>query len=726
MKKIYEMSTRLMLCLFLAGGLCMAASCDDDELSTDQMSGSEIILRAFGPNPVLRGGELRFIGVNLNKVTGVAIPGAGEVTDFTKKEPTDLRLTVPQSATEGHVTLHTPQGDITTKTQLTFEEPIEITAITATPVKAGDLFTITGDYLNLIAKVAFRQGVEVDSFISQSRQQIVVKVPREAQSGKVMVANGAEIPIEVYSEDEASVVLPAITELSEASIKAGAELTITGTSLDLVEKVIFGGGKEATGFTREGLTTIKVDVPADAQDGVVTVVAWSGVEVQSAGALTLAVPVATAVNPLLVKNGASATIAGDNLDLVTAILFGEVEVEADSYTINGETEIALTVPETASADRITLVAASGKIAAIKNIAYVAPTISSISPTSITAGEIITIAGANLDLVREVIFPQGEGTASVALDAAPDAASFTVRAPFTATGGIVTLKTVNGAEVASVDAVTVAPSTLPTVLDMPAHVKGGALLTVDGVNLATTTKIEFLYGSATIAATQFLPNADGTTLQVYTPTLSGIVATTLRLYRDADYTETPLIIVGTAPVTNPELVIFDFEDGLAADGRWGGLGQESTEEGFGKFYEIAEQSNWEGTTDKYWWFADNWRTHPSVSGKSSCVVKMDIRLKNDVPCPKEGRSEIRVMLSGQVVNILPFLMNEAAKAWAETGGFWTTCGEWTTIAIPLTEWSGLSDPTPASGGEWGIATWMADPVAQNFTGFGIDNIRYEHE
>jgi hypothetical protein len=716
------------MCLLLAGSLCIIASCSDDELSTDQMSSSGIELRAFGPNPVLRGGELRFIGTNMDKVTGVAIPGAGEITDFTKKEPADLRLTVPQNATEGYVILHTPQGDITTKTLLTFEEPIEITAITVASVKAGSTFTITGDYLNLIAKVVFQQGVAIDTsdhtnFISQSRQQITVRIPREAQSGKIMVANGAEIPIEVYSDDEAAIVLTAITELSATTIKAGAELTITGTDFDLVEKIIFGGGKEVSDFKRNGLTTIEAIVPADAQDGAVTIVAWSGVEIESTDELTLTVPQATAVNPLPVKNGTLATITGTDLYLVTAILFGEVEVETDNYTINSDTEIALTIPETASADSIILVAASGKSTVKKNITYVTPTISSIANTSITAGDNITITGTNLDLVREIIFVQGEGTVSVTLDGVPDATSFSVRTPFTATDGIVTLKTVNGTEIPSTDALTVAPSTLPTIVDMPNHIKGGALLTVNGVNLETTTKIEFIYATETIAATQFLPNADGTSLQVYTPGKSGYV--TLRLYRDSDYSDASgTLAIGIEPVADPELVIFDFEDGLAADGRWGGLGQES-QEGGNHFYEIAEQANWDGTGDKYWWFADNWRPHPAVSGKSSYVVKMDIRLKNDVPCPKEGRSEIRLMLYDVVVNILPYLMNEAAQNWAETGGLWTTAGDWITISIPLTEWTNLSDPTPTSGGQWGIATWInpADP-AQNFTGFGIDNIRYE--
>ncbi|MPM71973.1 hypothetical protein SDC9_118945 [bioreactor metagenome] len=101
-------------------------------------------------------------------------------------------------------------------------------------------------------------------------------------------------------------------------------------------------------------------------------------------------------------------------------------------------------------------------------------------------------------------------------------------------------------------------------------------------------------------------------------------------------------------------------------------------------------------------------HPSVP-KTGYVVKMDIRLRNDIPALND---EVRLMLGGKVVNILPYL---------KVGDAWTTGGDWKTITIPLSAWTDLADPTPVKGGEWGIATWIN---TSNFTGFCIDNIRYE--
>ncbi|GHV62970.1 hypothetical protein FACS1894195_5180 [Bacteroidia bacterium] len=154
-----------------------------------------------------------------------------------------------------------------------------------------------------------------------------------------------------------------------------------------------------------------------------------------------------------------------------------------------------------------------------------------------------------------------------------------------------------------------------------------------------------------------------------------------------------------------MVLFDFENGLAADGRWNGVGQESEEADFGKFYEVANSA------ENYWWFAENWMAHPTVSGKSDYVVKAEIRLRTDIPVQT---AEVRFFFNGVAVNILPYL---------EVGGVWTTGGDWKTITIELDAWAGLSDPTPASGAEWGMTTWQN---SVDFTGFCVDNIRYEHK
>jgi hypothetical protein len=192
-------------------------------------------------------------------------------------------------------------------------------------IKAGGVLTIEGDYLNIVEEVIFADGIHVlkADFESQTRAKIEVEVPLDAQSGKVIVSDGAdllsngeEIPAWVYSEDELDVKLPEITAVTPNPLKAGGALTITGVDFDLVHKVILPGGEEIV--VEDATTAIVVEeTPADIKEGVVTLVTFSGVEVVSE-ALVLVKPAIASLSGTTVKNGTSFTISGTNLDLLNS------------------------------------------------------------------------------------------------------------------------------------------------------------------------------------------------------------------------------------------------------------------------------------------------------------------------------------------------------------------------------------------------------------------------
>ena len=234
------------LCFMCLICVLITSSCKKDELNTDQMGSGKITLKAFGPSPALRGGELRFIGTNLDKVTAVILPAYNAEIEiaasaFTKKEKTEIRVLIPQDADVGYCMLKTPQGDIKTVTMLTYSDPVSISSITTATLKAGQEFEIEGEYLNLMKEVIFKstgQAVVMQAdFVSQTRSKIVVTVPINARSGVVTISNGADMPIEVFSTDEASIVEPTITGFTPETIKAGGNVTITGKDFDLVDSV---------------------------------------------------------------------------------------------------------------------------------------------------------------------------------------------------------------------------------------------------------------------------------------------------------------------------------------------------------------------------------------------------------------------------------------------------------------------------------------------------------
>ena len=227
-------------------------------------------------------------------------------------------------------------------------------------------------------------------------------------------------------------------------------------------------------------------------------VALSGVEVEYADELKLVGPAVSAIAPAPVKNGAMLTITGTNLDLVTEVVFGgDVKGVISSFTA---TTLEVAVPLTATEGKVTLNTHSGKTAETEALTLVKPTITSIAPLALMAGNNITINGTDLDLVRQVKFVGG-----LTVDVTPaTATSFEVTVPPACVGSdVVTLITTNGTEVASTDQLVVEAANKPVVTAVtPAALKPGQKLTLEGTKLHLVEAIYFgtvkavLYGVRT--------------------------------------------------------------------------------------------------------------------------------------------------------------------------------------------------------------------------------------
>ena len=293
------MKTNRILTLCLAGLLLTGSgisftSCQGDDVDTNQFTGG-ISLNVFGPCPVARGGELRFIGSGMNQVTAISIPGCADITDIQVISDREIRVTVPQEAEEGYVILRTPNGDIQTETKITYSEPISLDSFSPTSVLPGETLTITGDYLNLMQKVIFADEVEVNctDFIEHTRQSITLTVPEEAQSGLIILSDTADIPNQIYSEEELTVTLPSVNNVSQLNnAKPGNAIEIQGQHLNLVKQ---SNGSEAE-FVVTNDEILRFEIPADAADGDVVMIPASGVEVTIAH-LTMAVPTEVKATP---------------------------------------------------------------------------------------------------------------------------------------------------------------------------------------------------------------------------------------------------------------------------------------------------------------------------------------------------------------------------------------------------------------------------------------------
>ena len=386
-------------------------------------------LNVFGPSPVARGGELRFLGSGMDQIQSVTIPGCGDITDITRVSSDEIRVTVPQTAEPGYVVLHYASGEIKTKTLLTFTEPIVLESISPLAVKAGDEITLKGDYLNLIHEVIFTDEAIVpeEDFTSHSRYEIKLRVPAEAQSGKVIISDAAEIPNWIYSEEEITVALPTVDKVLDLTgAKPGQTVEIKGNNLDLVTKVTMPNEDEVE-FTVKG-NVLTFILPANVTDGTVCIIPASGVKV-AAATIGVAIPEEVVAEPATdLWEGDAIKFKGVNMELVNTIMFPGAK-EAVEPASKSATELAVTIPAGLVSGDVVLTTGSGAEVKVA-VSTIKPTGIAYDPAPAALAGPLTVKGVNLDHVKAIRFA---GDTDVDVEN-PTATEFSVTVPATLQAG----------------------------------------------------------------------------------------------------------------------------------------------------------------------------------------------------------------------------------------------------------------------------------------------------
>lgn len=473
MKKFFSISGLLALCMLLVTPA--VTSCDDDDkYNTEQYKGG-VNLNVFGPSPVARGGELRFLGSGLDKITKVSIPGCDDVTEIKVISANEIRITVPQTAQPGTVTLHHANGTIETKTMLTYLEPISIESIDPLRVKPGEELTINGEYLNLINEVCFsflEDSVNVykESFLTHERAAIKVIVPEEAVSGTIYVSDAKEMPNMIESEMEVEIVLPATTPLDLTGAKGGDLVTIAGTDLDLVRTVLMPDESEVE-FTYAD-DKITFTLPENVSDGTIVMIPASGVKVACAN-IGVVEPTELEATPAEgLRGGDIVKIKGVNMDQIVSLSFPNVEEAVEPATLSA-TELTVAFPEMAHSGAVVLNLKSGKTVEVE-LATAKPDVQVFDPAVVPAASDFTMKGKDLDLIVAVTFAGGT---TVEVADVP-ATEFTMECPATAESGALTLHMANG-ETVETAAITVQA---PECAYITVHPEGD--LTANGLFIAT--------------------------------------------------------------------------------------------------------------------------------------------------------------------------------------------------------------------------------------------------
>jgi subtilisin family serine protease len=281
---------------------------------------------AAGSPVVLTGTTL--VGVTSVKVNGVAaafalLPGG-----------TQLRLTVPMTATSGPITVMNAGGTTVAGTLSVL--PKVTSFLPATGVAAGTLVAINGGGFTPASTVTFTNAEPVAAtYVSPTT--VRVTVPAGASSGPLQVETGAGAGAPSTASFTVSF---SVTSLSPDFGGVGEEVTIGGLGFTGVTAVRFGATPAP--FTVVSPTEITTAVPAGASTGPVTVVKGS-VSTRSADDFFFfePPPTITQLSPSSGPVGTEVTIGGFAFTGATEVTFGGV---AAAFTVDSATQITATVP----------------------------------------------------------------------------------------------------------------------------------------------------------------------------------------------------------------------------------------------------------------------------------------------------------------------------------------------------------------------------------------------
>ena len=473
------------------------AGCD-----TFETDGDSVVLEVYGPNPVLRGSDLTFIGQNLDRVTAVILPVDIEIpaSDFKEAGSGSFKVTVPMECEPGEVTLVYNGGSIIADSPLSYTEQFSISSVrpqdeAKTVLSAGDSVVVEGEYLNNIVKFVFANGgavAEGTLIGSQTRHSVTFAVPAGAMTGRIYGEDGNGN--QVYSENELQILQPTVSGVAPVDgVRPGDKVTISGALLDQILSVEFAGAAEAIlteAFDSQSASSITVTVPADAHDGALTLLSAAQQEIVTVQSLVMKVPGNLAFAEGNVnKAGRQIVITGSDLDLVAGVAFAGGDSGVETSFVYADGALKVTVPDAAVDGAVTLSTAAGKSVQTPALTLVKPVISAIGPASIVAGETFTVTGIDLDLVTEVTL----GSEVCAFTAAEDGTSLTVSTTAVSATGKVAVSAANGYRTESASDLTVTYNSIVTVTELTPSVAPGEPVTMKGTKF---NMIEAIYVAET--------------------------------------------------------------------------------------------------------------------------------------------------------------------------------------------------------------------------------------
>ena len=373
-----------------------------------------IVFTSFSPASAMPGDVITIKGDYLNLVREVIFEGGAYVTEFVSQSRYELKVAVPSVAVSGRLVVgdsdevldpDTVANKVYSEGELSIGDPT-VSGLKVSVVKPGEPVVISGEYLGMIEKVIFADGVEVNGFaISSDGSSLTVAIPATAKSGDVVAVDYAG---KEFVAGAIEMVQPSGLTAAPSPVKAGADLTISGEDLDVVISVSFPGAGEAS-FYYDSDKGIITEVPAKATEGDITLMMANGDAV--AVAYTLVHPTVTEVSPVELMAGETITVKGTDLDLVTKAALGGKEV---GLALTGD-DLVLQTYNTSVSGKIVLTLANGETVEPEEtitLSYDSFIIVNDMPAAEHIGALVTLKGENFMMIENIFIGEQKVTGYV--------------------------------------------------------------------------------------------------------------------------------------------------------------------------------------------------------------------------------------------------------------------------------------------------------------------------
>ena len=299
-----------------------------------------------------------------------------------------------------------------------------------------------------------------------------------------------------------------LSALAPNPVMRGGTLRIFGSSLDLVNEVIFAGDVSVTEFVelRKGakLDTLELIVPLEGPEvGKVTIVAKDGRKLSSMADLTFTEAIEfTSLEPATALSGDVLTFKGEYLNVVKEVIFSGEDAVSVKFESQSRHELKVKLPANAISGPIILSDVNeiedqntipNHIYGPKELTVGDPTVTKAAKATYKSGDVITVTGAHLDMIKNVAVPQ---VSEVDFKLADDLKSITFNLPPKAADGNITLTSFAGKtfDAGEIETVSVTELTVKSLAE-DARYKAGCEVEIAGKDLDLVTKVEFTNAEA---------------------------------------------------------------------------------------------------------------------------------------------------------------------------------------------------------------------------------------